>query len=82
MTPGDVQELFRTRLGLRLAHSMAAYVLTRFEAAGVPSIAVIAADARTGMPLRASINRDALSSETPGSFQPIVAASTHPMPNP
>ena len=76
MTPADVQELFQNRLGLRLGKAMAEYVLNRFEAGGVPTIAVIAADVRTGVPLRMSVDTNTLSSESPRTVQPLVAEPT------
>ncbi len=72
MTSAEIQELFRTRLGLRLGDSMATYALSRFDAASVPSIPIIAADARTGIPLHTAIVRTALSSEAPRSADPTV----------
>ena len=75
MTTHDVEELIRNRLGLRLGTAMAQYVLDQFKAAGVPTIPVIAADARTGTPIRTTFDLTTLSADM-SNTQTIVADST------
>ena len=56
----EFQRRVREQLGLRVGPEMAAYVLTQLEGNGEASIVVLAADARTGVPLRKELSAAAL----------------------
>lgn len=58
MTEPDVREIFLKKLGLRIEPEMAGYVLkqTQPESGSAEPFPVMAADARTGMPVRKMID--------------------------
>ena len=71
MTPSDVQTLALDRLGLRLGPEMAAYVLRQLADPSVTApVPIIAGNARTGCPVRLSIN--------PHDLAPPAAPPDHP----
>jgi hypothetical protein len=61
----ELQARVRERLGLRVGPEMAAYILKQLTDDGDASIPVIAADARTGVPLRKELS--------PATLRPLVA---------
>ena len=62
LTAAEVEKLFVQRLGLRIRPETAAYVLRQMASgrAGLPlggaGVPVMAADARTGVPVRATVD--------------------------
>ena len=58
----ELQQRVRERLGLRVGPEMAAYILKQLKDDRDASIPVIAADARTGVPLRQELDPSTLRS--------------------
>lgn len=63
LTIQQVQELLLCQAGLRTGPEMAAYVLRRWQTAPGAPIPVLAADARTGIPVRREIDSALLTTD-------------------
>lgn len=61
MREDELQELLRSRLGLRVEREMAAYMLRQLES-GSDSIPIIAGDARTGAAISRTVSVESLRS--------------------